>query len=153
VNDGPEILAPRTRLFENGGCEIVLFPPDGDPGEVGAFTEAIVKCGELLEASVTLRLLVDEPMSRQHGDSPAWEKKRSRLTGVATGCALSDDGLWRLMGAHQEQDYRNNGPQAAILWNSVLRSASRSLFNSDCAALNQGIPIAVSLTDTAPKTR
>ena len=88
----PEILALRAKLLGIGGAEIVALPLTMG---IDPFVPILEKWGEVMEGPVTYRRL--EPSQCHLNVARLWEerKKRSRLIGVATGYALSDDGLWR----------------------------------------------------------
>ena len=88
----PEILMLRAKLLGIGGAEMVALPLTMG---IDPFVPILEKWGEVMEGRVTYRRM--EPSQCHLNVARLWEerKKRSRLIGVATGYALSDDGLWR----------------------------------------------------------
>jgi hypothetical protein len=83
----PEIIALREKLLEIGGVEIVALPDEDIP--------SLVRKGEMMDGPVTRRPM---RVSRcHHNVADLWrgKRKRSRIIAIATGYALSDDGLWR----------------------------------------------------------
>ena len=87
----PEILTLRAKLLGIGGAEIVALPLTMG---IDPFVPLLEIWGQVMERPVTYRL---EPSQCHLNVARLWEerKKGSRLIGVGTGYALSDDGLWR----------------------------------------------------------
>jgi hypothetical protein len=89
----PEILTLRAKLLGIGGAEIVALPLSLG---IDPFVPLLEKFGQVMEGrGVTYRRM--EPSECHLNVARLWnERKRgSRLIGVGTGYALSDDGLWR----------------------------------------------------------
>jgi hypothetical protein len=88
----PEILALREKLLGIGGAEIVALPLTMG---IDPFVPLLEIWGQVMEGPVTYRRM--EPSECHVNVARLWgeRKKWSRLIGVGTGYALSDDGLWR----------------------------------------------------------
>jgi hypothetical protein len=88
----PEILTLRAKLLGIGGAEIVALPLTMG---IDPFVPLLEIWGQVMERPVTYRRM--EPSQCHLNVARLWEerKKGSRLIGVGTGYALSDDGLWR----------------------------------------------------------
>jgi hypothetical protein len=88
----PEILMLRAKLLGIGGAEIVALPLTMG---IDPLVPLLEIWGQVMERPVTYRRM--EPSQCQLNVARLWEerKKGSRLIGVGTGYALSDDGLWR----------------------------------------------------------
>ena len=87
AEEQPEIEVLRTRLLVIGGVELVA-PPNRDPD-----VPALVEQGELITGSVKLESM---DSSRCHENlSELWTDRKTGLTAIGTGYALSKDGLWR----------------------------------------------------------
>ena len=88
----PEILTLRAKLLGIGGAEIVALPLTMG---IDPFVPLLEIWGQVVERPVTYRRM--EPSQCHLNVARLWEerKKGSRLIGVGTGYALSDDGLWR----------------------------------------------------------
>ncbi len=83
----PAITTLKAKLFAIGGDKI---SPQPCP-----FVSDIVNRGRLIDLPVTLRRMEG---NRCHNNVAClWDqrKKRSRLKAIATGYALSEDGMWR----------------------------------------------------------
>jgi hypothetical protein len=72
-------------LLSFGGV-FVVAPPKADPDVPGLIRSGFLMSGPILT----------KPMSMCHQNvSDVWTKGQKGLLGIATGYALSDDGLWR----------------------------------------------------------
>jgi hypothetical protein len=88
----PEILTLRAKLLGIGGAEIVALPLTMG---IDPFVPLLEMWGQVMERPITYRRM--EPSQCHLNVAWLWSerKKGSRLIGVGTGYALSDDGLWR----------------------------------------------------------
>ena len=87
VTDQPEFKQLKTLLLSFGG-DFIVAPPRQDPD-----VPKLLKYGFLMGGPILMK-----PMkaSMCHQNIAAvWRKGRKGVVGVATGYALSDDGLWR----------------------------------------------------------
>jgi hypothetical protein len=87
IKSQPEIELLRGLLLELGGVELVAasgFDPDAP---------LLVRFG--FEMSGFVEYKVMERSECHKNIAALWQAKQSRLVGIGTGYALSDDGLWR----------------------------------------------------------
>ena len=81
----PEIKLLRALLLELGGVELVAaFDPDAP---------LLILSGFAMSGSVENKVM--ERSACHKNISVLWIAKQSRLVGIGTGYALSNDGLWR----------------------------------------------------------
>src|SRR6185312_10293402 len=81
----PEIKLLRALLLELGGVELVAaFDPDAP---------LLILSGFAMSGSVENKVM--ERNACHKNISVLWIAKQSRLVGIGTGYALSNDGLWR----------------------------------------------------------
>lgn len=83
----PELKRLKALLLKSGG-DFLVAPPKYDPD-----VPAILDAGFLMSGPITLKRMRSS-MCHQNIAS-AWKNRKPGLVGIATGYALSDDGLWR----------------------------------------------------------
>jgi hypothetical protein len=127
IRQQPEILALRNRLLALGGLELVA------PPFVDADIKAIIEAGELTTGVIVAKNM---EMSNCHENvAKLWLDRRSRLTAIATGYALSGDGLWRQhsWGIRRRSIVETTAPRVKY-FGIVLKGTRANLF----AAANLG---------------
>ena len=88
VSKQPELKQLKTLLLQLGGDSIVAPPrtPDQD-------VSSLLKSGFVTSGPITLKVM--KSSSCHQNIAAVWTKKRFGIVGIATGYALSEDGLWR----------------------------------------------------------
>ena len=114
----PEILTLRAKLLGIGGAEIVALPLTMG---IDPFVPLLEIWGQVMKRPVTYRRM--EPSQCHLNVARLWseKKKGSRLIGVGTGYALSDDGLWygHSWGLNKKGDHRDYCQPREIFWPSL----------------------------------
>lgn len=87
VVEQPELKDLRSILISLGG-DFIVAPPKRDPD-----VSRLLKWGFLMSGPILMRPM-RESMCHQNV-AAIWIKGRKGLVGIATGYALSQDGLWR----------------------------------------------------------
>jgi len=87
ISQQPELERLKELLLNLGG-EFLVAPPKPDQG-VPMFLER----GFLMSGRIMLNVM--ESSSRHRNVASIWIRKEYGIVGIATGDALSDDGLWR----------------------------------------------------------
>ena len=87
VIEQPELKNLKSLLLSFGG-DFIVAPPSQD-----RHVPTLLKSGFLMSGSVLMKPMRDN-MCHQN-IAAVWRKGRRGLVGVATGYALSNDGLWR----------------------------------------------------------
>jgi hypothetical protein len=83
----PGILQLRDRLLGIGGCHLVA-PSRPEPD-----LDLLLEEGCIAEGEVEFEEMVRN--SCHWNTASIWKRRSVRITGIGTGYALSDDGLWR----------------------------------------------------------
>ena len=83
----PDLRRLKTILLRLGG-DFVVPPAKPDPD-----IPALWKYGFLMAAPIKLKVM--ESSSCHKNVAQVWRRRKRKLVGVATGYALSEDGLWR----------------------------------------------------------
>jgi hypothetical protein len=83
----PELIRLKALLLRFGG-EYLVAPPNPDSD-----VRALLESGFLISGAISLKRM--KRSSCHQNVSQLWRKRRSGIIGIATGYALSDDGLWR----------------------------------------------------------
>src|ERR1700757_372604 len=87
VGQQPELKRLKALLLRLGGDFLVAPPkPDKD-------ISMLLEHGFVTSGPVTLKVM--KSSSCHQNVASIWTKKQSGIVGIATGYALSDDGLWR----------------------------------------------------------
>ena len=88
VSKQPELKQLKTLLLRLGGDFIVAPPrtPDQD-------VPSLLEWGFVISGPITLKVM--KAGSCHHNVAAVWTKRRFGIVGIATGYALSEDGLWR----------------------------------------------------------
>ena len=87
VNDQPELKGLKSLLLSFGG-DFIVAPPRQDPD-----VPKLLKSGFLMSGPILMKPM-KASMCHQN-IATIWKKGRKGVVGVATGYALSEDGLWR----------------------------------------------------------
>jgi hypothetical protein len=83
----PEIAQLKRLLLKLGG-EFIVPRPEGD-----RIINLLLKCGIVFHGPVLHKRMVRSACHQNV--AAAWNAKKFGIVGIATGYALSDDGLWR----------------------------------------------------------
>lgn len=84
----PELKQLKTLLLRFGGDFIVAPPRTPDPD-----VPSLLEWGFVTSGPITLKVM--KSSSCHQNVAAVWTKRRFGIVGIATGYALSDDGLWR----------------------------------------------------------
>ncbi|MDR3772306.1 MAG: hypothetical protein P4L26_03095 [Terracidiphilus sp.] len=87
VSDQPDLRRLKSLLLRLGG-DFLVAPPKHDPD-----VPILLLSGFLMSGPVTMKSM-KASMCHQY-IAKIWKTRRFGIVGVATGYALSDDGLWR----------------------------------------------------------
>jgi hypothetical protein len=87
VGEQPEIECLRVLLLELGGIQLVA-PPRLDPT-----VPLLISAGFVMAGSVQCVFM--EEIKCHQNVARVWSNKHQSVIGIATGYALSEDGLWR----------------------------------------------------------
>jgi hypothetical protein len=87
VGKQPELKLLRTLLLRFGG-EFVVAPPKPDQD-----VPVLLEQGFITAGLITLKVMKSN--SCHQNVAAVWTKQKFGIVGIATGYALSDDGLWR----------------------------------------------------------
>ena len=87
VAQQPELAHLRTLLLKLGG-EVLVAPPKPDPD-----VTHLLERGFLMSGPTTLTVM--KSSSCHENVARAWTMREFDIVGIATGYALSEDGLWR----------------------------------------------------------
>ncbi len=87
ILEQPELKQLKSLLLKFGG-DFIVAPPRRDPD-----VPRLLQCGFLMSGPILFKPM-KASMCHQNV-SAIWAKRRKGLVGVATGYALSKDGLWR----------------------------------------------------------
>ena len=114
----PALLRLRSLLLRFGGEFLVAPPkPDGDVGE-------ILESGFLFEGEILFR-----PMKRSschQNVASMWKMRRHGVVGIATGYALSEDGLWRQHSWGVRRDGVLETTEARVKYFGILLQGERA---------------------------
>jgi hypothetical protein len=83
----PELKQLKSLLLKFGG-DFIVAPPKQDPD-----VPRLLQCGFLMSGPILFKPM--KASTCHQNVSAIWGKGRKGLVGVATGYALSEDGLWR----------------------------------------------------------
>jgi hypothetical protein len=87
IKNQPELMDLKGLLLGLGGSFLVA-PPKNDPDIPLLLKSGFVMCG-------TVMLKVMAKSSCHQNISAVWKERKFGIVGIATGYALSEDGLWR----------------------------------------------------------
>jgi hypothetical protein len=87
VGKQPELKHLKTMLLRMGG-ECVVAPPKPDQD-----VPMLLERGFLTSGPITLKVM--KSSSCHQNVASVWTKRKFGIVGIATGYALTDDGLWR----------------------------------------------------------
>ncbi|HVG26418.1 MAG TPA: hypothetical protein VM865_02340 [Acidobacteriaceae bacterium] len=87
AREQPDLRKLKSLLLRFGGVFIVA-PSDVDPD-----VEKLLEAGFVMTGPITMKKMKSS-MCHQNV-AAVWSARRSGMVGIATGYALSDDGLWR----------------------------------------------------------
>jgi hypothetical protein len=87
VREQPELKRLKSILLRMGGIFLVASPrSDGD-------IPALLESGFLTSGPITLKIM--KSSSCHQNVAALWKSRKAGIVAIATGYALSDDGLWR----------------------------------------------------------
>jgi hypothetical protein len=88
VSKQPELKQLKTLLLRLGG-DFIVAPPRTPDQDVSSLLES----GFVTSGPITLKVM--KSSSCHQNVAAVWTKRRFGIVGIATGYALSEDGLWR----------------------------------------------------------
>jgi hypothetical protein len=129
VQSQPELAALREILLRRGGTELVA------PGKPDPDVPALIERGAVMSLPAMPRVM-DASVCHENV-SELWMDKEAGLSGIGTGYALSEDGLWRQhsWGLQQEQIIETTAARS-IYFGVSLEGEAADRF----AQVNQGDP-------------
>jgi hypothetical protein len=87
VGDQPELKHLKVLLLRLGG-DFIVAPQRADPD-----ISALLEFGFLMRGPITMELMARNGCHQNVAS--LWKSPKRRIIGVATGYAMSEDGLWR----------------------------------------------------------
>lgn len=120
----PELRRLKLLLLKLGG-DFVVAPPKPD-----ADVTALLECGFLIGGKIVLKEMARSACHQNV--SALWRARKFGLVGIATGFALSDDGLWRQHSWGILRDGILETTQARLKYFGILLQGEKADYFSQC---------------------